>query len=151
MDERPADDGQSSLEDFFSEPEEPSTEEPQVVSEKSNPSPDTIIPDVTSNSPSDEVVEDDVVQVQVGTRELPQDLPPSFLLSVDYSGPHNKAVARLYRPDTKEVFFWLDNTGHKPYFYTDWPPQAVQSAASRHRGFVGTETVELHDLLRDQT
>ncbi len=156
MDERPAEDGQSSLEDFFSENEGPSPEEtevtPQAGSDKSKPNPDPTIPDVPSdNSPSNEANEDDLIQVQVGTRGFPQDLPPSFLLSIDYSGPHNKAIVRLYRPDTKEVFFWLDNKDHKPYFYTDRSSQEVESIASRHRGFVRAEDVELQDLLRDET
>ncbi|TET09237.1 MAG: DNA-directed DNA polymerase I [Candidatus Thorarchaeota archaeon] len=156
MDERPAEDGQSSLEDFFSENEDPSPEEtevtPQAGSDKSKPNPDPTIPDVPSdNSPSNEANEDDLIQVQVGTRGFPQDLPPSFLLSIDYSGPHNKAIVRLYRPDTKEVFFWLDNKDHKPYFYTDRSSQEVESIASRHRGFVRAEDVELQDLLRDET
>ncbi|MGY5863815.1 MAG: DNA-directed DNA polymerase I [Candidatus Thorarchaeota archaeon] len=149
MDERHVDEGQSSLEDFFSASDEPAPEESQddsVDIEEDSPSPQT----TSSDDSNDEQDEDDKVQITVGKRELPSELPPSFLLSVDYSGPENKAIARLYRPDTKEVFFWLDNTGHKPYFYTDLPPQVVQSTASRNRGFVGTETVELHDLLRDE-
>jgi DNA polymerase I len=152
MEERHVDDGQSSLEDFFSASEDPTNEVTQVDSadvEEAPSSPEAVSPDVAN--PSNEPDEDEVLPVKIGRRELPSELPPSFLLSVDYSGPQNKAIARLYRPDTKEVFFWLDNTGHKPYFYTDLPPQAVQSVASRNRGFVGTETVELHDLLRDES
>ncbi|MFX1485164.1 MAG: DNA-directed DNA polymerase I [Promethearchaeota archaeon] len=147
MDEKPVDKGQSSLEDFFSETEEYGSSDSEE-SDEVNPANSN---DVADSSPDAEPDEDDVVPVKVGKRELPENLPPSFLLSVDYSGPDNKAVTRLYRPDTKEVFFWLDNTGHKPYFYTDWPDQAVQSTAGRHRGFIGTKTVELHDLLRDET
>ncbi|MFW9809477.1 MAG: DNA-directed DNA polymerase I [Candidatus Thorarchaeota archaeon] len=147
MDEKPVDKGQSSLEDFFSETEEYEFSDPEE-SEEDNPANSNESEDLSID---DEPDEDDVIPVKVGKRELPESLPPSFLLTVDYSGPDNKAMARLYRPDTKEVFFWLDNTGHKPYFYTDWPAQVVQSTAGRHRGFVGTKTVELHDLLRDES
>ncbi|MFW9869399.1 MAG: DNA-directed DNA polymerase I [Candidatus Thorarchaeota archaeon] len=147
MDEKPVDKGQSSLEDFFSETEEYEFSDPEE-SEEDNPANSNESEDLSID---DEPDEDDVIPVKVGKRELPESLPPSFLLTVDYSGPDNKAMARLYRPDTKEVFFWLDNTGHKPYFYTDWPSQVVQSTAGRHRGFVGTKTVELHDLLRDES
>ncbi|MHA2220477.1 MAG: hypothetical protein ACXAAO_00265 [Candidatus Thorarchaeota archaeon] len=154
MDERQVDEGQSSLEDFFSPLEESSPEESPInasQNEDASISSDANSTKAAKDSSSVESDESDVVEVKIGNKELPTDLPPSFLLSVDYSGPDNKAVARLYRPDTKEVFFWLDNTGHKPYFYTDLPPQAVQSIASKNRGFVGTETVELHDLLRDES
>ncbi|MHA2027087.1 MAG: DNA-directed DNA polymerase I [Candidatus Thorarchaeota archaeon] len=154
MEERHNEEGQSSLEDFFSDSEEPTPETTQVDStdaEETPSSSNTVSSNAETAGPSDEPDEEDVVQVKIGKRELPSELPPSFLLSVDYSGPENKAIARLYRPDTKEVFFWLDNTGHKPYFYTDLPPQVVQSTASRNRGFVGAERVELHDLLRDES
>jgi len=151
MDEQERDDGQSSLEDFFSTSEDPIPEIEEDEVESNPSSPESNSSENDTEDPSDEPSEDDVVQFKVGTRELPTDLPPSFLLSVDYSGPENKAIARLYRPDTKEVVFWLDNTGHKPYFYTDFPPQVVKSAAGKHRGFVDAQQVELHDLLRDQT
>jgi DNA polymerase I len=59
-------------------------------------------------------------------------------------------MARLYHPDTKRVYFWFDNTGHKPYCYTDWPPQAVESSARKNPGFIRAERVELHDLLKDE-
>lgn len=95
--------------------------------------------------------EDATMEVSVGNSETPENLPPSFLLSVDYSGALNKAVARLYRPDNKQVYFWVDNTGHKPYCYTDWPPQAVESSARKNPGFLRAEAVELHDLLKDES
>ena len=59
-------------------------------------------------------------------------------------------MARLYHPDTKKVYFWFDNTGHKPYCYTDWPVQAVETTARKNPGFVRAESVELHDLLKDE-
>jgi DNA polymerase I len=151
MDEQQTDDGQSSLEDFFSASEEPTSEVEAEEAENDTSSPESNSPENMTEEPSDEPDESEVVQIKVGKRELPTDLPPSFLLSIEYSGPDNKAIARLYRPDTKEVFFWLDNTGHKPYFYTDFPPQVVQSTAGKHRGFVAAEKVELHDLLRDES
>ena len=59
-------------------------------------------------------------------------------------------MARLYNPANKQVYFWFDNTGHKPYCYTDLAPQAVEDKARRSEGFISAKTVELHDLLRDE-
>ncbi|MFW9794181.1 MAG: 3'-5' exonuclease, partial [Candidatus Thorarchaeota archaeon] len=154
-DENPDANGQSSLEDFFSgegaSPDEIETTTEETIEYDTESKADSSNASSNKNPAANEIIEEEeILDVHVGKTGSPDNLPPSFLLSVDYSGTHNKAIARLYRPDTKEVFFWIDNTGHKPYCYTDWPPQAVKSVVGRHQGFVGTETVELHDLLRDE-
>ncbi|MHA2353015.1 MAG: 3'-5' exonuclease, partial [Candidatus Thorarchaeota archaeon] len=149
-DERPADENQSSLEDYFTQSEEPimdSEGPPSDSPNRDNPSSPNDN-DSTANNVTEE--EDIAMEVSVGDTDTPENLPPSFLLSVDYSGALNKAVARLYRPDNKQVYFWVDNTGHKPYCYTDWPPQAVESSARKNPGFLRAEAVELHDLLKDE-
>jgi DNA polymerase I len=155
-DERPADENQSSLEDYFTESEEPTSDLEDSPSDiGANPSNnDNPSSKNEDTPPTDNVVEDEEeppVDVSVGDTVTPENLPPSFLLSIDYSGPHNKAMARLYRPDDKKVYFWFDNTGHKPYCYTDWPPQAVESTARKNPGFIRAEAVELHDLLKDES
>ncbi|RDE15218.1 MAG: hypothetical protein C4K49_06600 [Candidatus Thorarchaeota archaeon] len=93
-----------------------------------------------------------ITEVRVADSDTPQDLPSSFLLSVDYAGQQRKAIARLYEPKSKNLYFWLDNTGHYPYCYTDLPAQAVEKIdrIRRHSGFMRTETVQLLDLLHDQ-
>ncbi|MHA1963364.1 MAG: DNA-directed DNA polymerase I [Candidatus Thorarchaeota archaeon] len=153
--EQPADENQASLEDYFTQSEEPMMDSEGPPSDlgadppkKDNPS-STNSNDSTANTVTD-VEEDATMEVSVGDSDTPENLPPSFLLSVDYSGALNKAVARLYRPDNKQVYFWVDNTGHKPYCYTDWPPQAVESSARKNPGFIRAEAVELHDLLKDE-
>ena len=153
-DEQPADENQSSLEDYFTESEDTtidSEDSPSDVganpSNKDNPS-ESDDSTTTDNVTDDE--ESPPLDVPVEDSETPENLPPSFLLSIDYSGAHNKAMARLYRPDNKKVYFWFDNTGHKPYCYTDWPPQAVESSARKNPGFIRAEAVELHDLHKDE-
>jgi len=159
-DERPADENQSSLEDYFSQsdttsedfimrPEDSLHDTKATTTNNDNPTSSNDSDDSTDSIIDDEE-EDDSVNIVVEDSDTPENLPPSFLLSIDYSGAHNKAVARLYRPDNKQVYFWLDNTGHKPYCYTDWPPQAVESSARNNPGFLRAETVELHDLLKDE-
>ncbi len=113
----------------------------------------TIIHD-EDEAPEEEVTEETeeiATEYRVSPNEVPLDAPPSFLLSVDYSGQDNKAVARLYDPDRKMTLFWFDNTGHQPYCYTDLPPQTVEHLVGRNRGLVRTERVELNDLLHDKT
>ncbi len=97
-----------------------------------------------------EEIEEHLATYWLAPRQTPRNTPPSFLLSVDYSGQHNRAIVRLFNPETRETVFWLDNTGHQPYCYTDYPPQVAEMKAKAHPGFVRTETVRLHDLLRDQ-
>lgn len=156
-DEQPQDEDQSSLEDYFTQSDIPSDDSliddpPSNLEDSSQNNP--VAASTTENDISDETAteeeEDSGVEVYVGESDTPPNLPPSFLLSVDYSGALNKAIARLYHPDTKRVYFWLDNTGHKPYCYTDWPPQAVEAAARKSSGFLKAEIVELHDLLKDE-
>ncbi len=158
-DEKQNDDNQSSLEDYFGLDEEPVEESIDEPEEQRNPQKENN-PTRSANNPS--IIEDEsedeedlepdeaISDFQVGERETPTNLPPSILLAIDYSGPLNKAVLKLYEPKSKKVYFWLDNTGHKPYLYTDWPPQMVESKVKRNPGFVGTEEVQLHDLLHDK-
>ncbi|OLS31162.1 MAG: DNA polymerase 1 [Candidatus Thorarchaeota archaeon AB_25] len=150
-DEQPADENQSSLEDYFTQSEEPMIDSEGPPSDSPNSDNPSSQNDNSSTANDVTEEEDATIEVSVGDRDTPENLPPSFLLSVDYSGALNKAVARLYRPDNKQVYFWVDNTGHKPYCYTDWPPQAVESSARKNPGFLRAEAVELHDLLKDES
>ncbi len=171
--------GQASLDDYFglptdSSPQQPSTteEEPPLVSEPppsvqaSDPVEPTGTVVIMDNGTSDndensethhekDASEEELVppasEYWVTPRVTPRNLPPSFVLSIDYNGQQNKAMVRLYRPDTEETVFWFDNTNHQPYCYTDLPPQAAEYKARQNRGFVRTETVKLQDLLRDKT
>ncbi len=162
---------QSRLEDFFgggsrkaSLPDDPAAQ-PKKVSHQSSsqsspqisksPEPTDTEDDVdydTLEDIIDSVYDGETVHNLAGYRETPDSLGPSYLLSVDYvGGDIKKAIARLYNPETKKLYFWYDNTGHKPFCYTDFPPQVVQSKVGNKPGFIGTKTVELKDLLRDET
>jgi len=158
-DEKPNDDNQSSLEDYFGSDEEYVDESVEVPNPHSNPSkegnPTSSASNPSNNEEESEEEEDlepeeAISDIQVGERETPANLAPSMLLAIDYSGPLNKAILKLYEPQSKKVYFWLDNTGHKPYLYTDWPPQMVESKVKRNPGFIKTEKVKLHDLLHDK-
>src|SRR4030067_887369 len=49
----------------------------------------------------------------------PENLPPSYFVSATYDGRHRKAVIKLYEPTSGRIYFWYDNTGHKPYCLTN--------------------------------
>jgi len=160
-DEKSSDETQASLEDYFGFDDEPglpveskATPRKEQVSAKSSNTPSATSINISEIEDEDQTIEEDeeedISDIHVGEKETPKNLPPSFLLSVDYSGPLNKAIARLYEPNSKRVYFWIDNSDHKPYLYTDWPPQVVESKIRSNQGFLRTETIELRDLLHDQ-
>jgi hypothetical protein len=49
----------------------------------------------------------------------PENLPPSYFVSASYDGRQKKAVIKLYEPESGQIYFWYDNTGHKPYCLTN--------------------------------
>jgi DNA polymerase I len=158
------DDSQSNLEEFFgstnSETRESTLDAPAAKEDRQhNPS----SKDFEAQSEADFASENDeepeeteeiesVIDLEVGDEDTPSSLPPSFLLSVDYAGNKKKAIARLYEPNTKKIYFWFDNTGHQPYCYSDLPPQSIEQigAIAQHPGFVRTENVTMYDLLHDK-
>ncbi|MFX1368995.1 MAG: hypothetical protein ACFFAY_10380, partial [Promethearchaeota archaeon] len=120
------DDEQSNLEDFFGSSHE---DMPKNLLESKDNVPDNSDESNSSLNESEEdlLAEEDVddseevvAPVKVDISGRPSNLPPSYLLSIDYSGPESKAYARLYEPESKKIFFWFDNTGHKPYCFTDY-------------------------------
>src|SRR5665647_755850 len=52
----------------------------------------------------------------------PENLPSSFFVSASYDGRQKKAVIKLYEPESGQIYFWYDNTGHKPYCLTNLKP-----------------------------
>ncbi len=84
--------------------------------------------------------------------EEPKDTGPCYLLGVVYDGGSGKAVCLLYDDREHKVYAWKDNTGHKPYFLTDLPPDKVRSIAKlvRHPSFDHVEVVDKFDLLLDR-
>ncbi|MGB9728607.1 MAG: DNA-directed DNA polymerase I [Thermoprotei archaeon] len=82
----------------------------------------------------------------------PQNTGPCYLLSVVYDGEKGRALVKLYDPESKKIYFWYDNSGHKPYFYTDISPDDLRKNVKviGHKGFDHFERVELYDTLRDR-
>jgi hypothetical protein len=56
----------------------------------------------------------------------PENLPPSYFVSATYDGRLRKALIKLYEPESGKIYFWYDNTGHKPYCLTNLSPYELE-------------------------
>ncbi|MFX1485806.1 MAG: DNA-directed DNA polymerase I [Promethearchaeota archaeon] len=85
-------------------------------------------------------------------RVTPMNTDPCLLLSVSYDGKKERAFARLYDLESRNLYFWYDNTNHKPYCISDLGEEELRNMPKivNHRGFSGFETVEKSDLLHDR-
>lgn len=75
---------------------------------------------------SEEYAEEYVQETSI-VAETPINTPPCILLDVTYDGKAGKALAKLYDFINDRIYFWYDNTGHKPYLITDLTPDEVVS------------------------
>ncbi|MCW4004223.1 MAG: DNA-directed DNA polymerase I [Candidatus Bathyarchaeota archaeon] len=81
----------------------------------------------------------------------PENLPPSYLVSATYDGRQRKAVIKLYEPESGQMYFWYDNTGHKPYCLTNIPKQEMEKfeRVKNHEGFDSFQTEKKLDPLNN--
>jgi DNA polymerase I len=79
----------------------------------------------------------------------PENLPPSYFVSATYDGKAKKALIKLYEPTSGRIYFWLDNTGHKPYCLTNLSPIELEKITRlmQHPGFDHFEIVDKFDPL----
>ena len=72
----------------------------------------------------------------------PANLPPSYFVSASYDGREKKAVVKLYEPESGQMYFWYDNTGHKPYCLTNLSQFELEKLdrVVGHEGFDHFET-----------
>ena len=84
--------------------------------------------------------------------EAPENLPPSYFVSATYDGKVGKAVIKLYEPASGRIYFWYDNTGHKPYCYTNLSPFELEKIDRliKHPGFDHFEIEEKYNPLSDR-
>jgi DNA polymerase I len=82
----------------------------------------------------------------------PANLPASYFVSATYDGRQKKAVIKLYEPQSGNIYFWYDNTGHKPYCLTNLTRSELEKVERlvKHEGFDHFETQEKFDPLMDQ-
>ena len=67
-----------------------------------------------------------------------------YLLGVGYDGKKSLAYAKLYDVDNKKIFFWYDNTNHKPYCLSKKSVEELEknNSLTSHSGFDHFETIE---------
>ncbi|MCE2497947.1 MAG: DNA-directed DNA polymerase I [Nitrosopumilaceae archaeon] len=58
------------------------------------------------------------MRVNIGESSNPDSMPSSMLVSAAYDGVSKKALLKFYDPESKELYLWWDETGHKPYCYS---------------------------------
>jgi DNA polymerase I len=79
----------------------------------------------------------------------PENLPSSYFVSATYDGNTKKALIKLYEPTSGQIYFWYDNTGHKPYCLTNLSQYELEKIdrLTKHPGFDHFEMVEKFDPL----
>ncbi len=82
----------------------------------------------------------------------PENLPPSYFVSATYDGRSRKALIKLYEPTSGKIYFWYDNTGHKPYCLTNLSPVELEKIdrLMKHESFDRFELEEKFDALLDR-
>ncbi|RLE50553.1 MAG: DNA-directed DNA polymerase I [Candidatus Methanomethylicota archaeon] len=99
----------------------------------------------------EEVEEVEVIEAIPFEVEQPINTGPCILLSVSYDGSKGKALCKLYDPENNKVYFWYDNTGHKPYCLSDLPPDRIKRLpVVTHPGYRHVEVIEKYDPLSDR-
>jgi DNA polymerase I len=88
----------------------------------------------------------------VFTPQTPGTIPPSYLISIGYDGDQRKCFLRFYDPTTHKIYFWYDDSNHKPYCYSKQLPEELQKmdAVARNPGFDHFEQQSRFDALRSQ-
>jgi len=91
-------------------------------------------------------------KVETPSEIAPRNLPPAFFVSATYDGNRRSACIKLYEPVSKRIYFWYDNRGHRPYCFTNIPPDELEKLDRlvNHPGFDHFETVEKYDALLDR-
>ncbi len=82
----------------------------------------------------------------------PKELGPSYFVSATYDGRQRKAVIKLYEPESGNIYFWYDTTGHKPYCLTNLSEHDLNKVERviNHEGYDHCELMELFDPLQDR-
>lgn len=101
---------------------------------------------------AEEIEEEIILTEHVGEEATPRNLPPSYLVSAGYDGAKGAAYLKLYEPNSQRIYFWYDNTGHKPYLLTNIPPEEIEKLerVTNHPSFDHLETIEKYDALHDR-
>jgi DNA polymerase I len=138
------------LDSFFTQPAKPVVKvEPKPAQAEVKPEPET-----APHAPVS--LEKAPIKKERKPRILPPiaplNLPPSYFVSAAYDGRQQKVVVKLYEPESGELYFWYDNTGHKPYCLTSLSKEKVLQfdRIVHHQGYDSCTTEERFDPLSNQ-
>ncbi|MEM2431593.1 MAG: DNA-directed DNA polymerase I [Candidatus Bathyarchaeia archaeon] len=96
--------------------------------------------------------ESEILTEKIEEGNAPENLPPSYLVSAGYDSSRGVVYLKLYDPNTQRIYFWFDNTGHKPYLLTNIPVDELKKLERivNHPSFDNFEILDKYDALYDQ-
>ena len=91
-------------------------------------------------------------KLQIFPPIAPQNLPPSYFVSASYDGRKKKVIIKLYEPESEQIYFWYDNTNHKPYCLTNLTLEKLKKfdRITNHEGFYCFEKQKKFDPLENK-
>jgi len=89
------------------------------------------------------------MQVSLPETKKIDTMPPSMLVSATYDNISKSAVLKFYEPESKELFLWKDEIGHKPYCYSRLAPDELDFLQERE-DVLEIKTVQRYDLMQDK-
>ncbi|MCV0430221.1 DNA-directed DNA polymerase I [Nitrosopumilus sp.] len=88
------------------------------------------------------------MQVNLPNTKKIESMPPSMLVSATYDNNSKSAVLKFYEPESKKLFLWKDEIGHKPYCYSRLSPDELDFLQERE-DILEIKTVKRYDLMKD--
>ncbi len=88
------------------------------------------------------------MQVNLPETKKIETMPPSMLVSAAYDNNSRSAVLKFYGPESKKLFLWKDETGHKPYCYSRLSPDELDFLQDRD-DVLEIKTIQRYDLIKD--
>src|SRR5712692_1342921 len=80
---------------------------------------------------------------------IPSNLSESYFVGAGYDGEKRVVYVKLYEPQTHEIHFWYDSSGHLPYCLSKKTPDELRKVELliRHPGFLRIEKATRYDAL----
>ena len=88
------------------------------------------------------------MQVSLPETKKIDSMPASMLVSATYDNISKSAVLKFYEPESKKLFLWKDEIGHKPYCYSRLSPDELDFLQERE-DILEIKTVQRYDLMKD--
>ena len=88
------------------------------------------------------------MQVSLPETKKIDTMPASMLVSATYDNISKSAVLKFYEPESKKLFLWKDEIGHKPYCYSRLSPDELDFLQERD-DILEIKTVKRYDLMKD--